>query len=364
MRHGRTLATCSALALTVGLGAPAVASAASKDVSLGPPRSASKALQKTGSDVNDFFPHRVTIHVGDTVRFIPNNFHTVDLPGSRTRKLPIVSPTGQAIAGSVDALGAPFWFNGQQNVGFTPALLPSGFGKRRAYTGARAVLSGLPLANRPKPMTVRFTKAGTFRYFCDVHPGMSGIVRVVGAARPVPSAAADRQTLRRQEAATLKTAKALPKSATAPANTIDVGLGGKGNVSLFAFVPGTLTVPRGTTVTFRMGSRTELHTATIGPGNPGDPKQSTTYLGQVEAGFNQNPIDPRGAYPSEPPGAIAALTPTSHGNGFWNSGVLDEDPATPASFLPPSRQVTFAAPGTYQVFCLIHPFMHGTINVT
>jgi plastocyanin len=364
MRRSCTLTTCSALVLTVGLGVPAVASAARKDVSLGPPRAASKALQKTGSDVNDFFPHQVTIHAGDSVRFVPNNFHTVDLPGTRRSKLPIVSPTGQAIAGAVDAAGVPFWFNGQQNVGFTPALLQPGFGKTRSYTGAKAVLSGLPLSNRPKPMTVRFTKAGTFRYFCDVHPGMTGIVRVVGASRAVPTAAADRQTLARQEAATLKTAKALPKSTPPPANTVDVGLGARGGVSLFAFVPSTLTVPHGTTVSFRIGARTELHTATIGPGNPGDPKQASTYLGQVEAGFNQNPIDPRAAYPSDPPGTIAALTPTFHGNGFWNSGVLDQDPATPDSFLPSSRQVTFAAAGTYQVFCLIHPFMHGTITVT
>jgi plastocyanin len=352
------------LGLVVGLGGPATALAAQRDVSLGPLASASKALQKTGSDVNDFFPHRVTVHVGDTVRFVPNNFHTVDLPGTRRSKLPLVSPTGQAVAGAVDAAGVPFWFNGQQNFGFSPALLQPAFGKTRSYTGAKAVLSGLPLANRPKPMTVRFTKAGTFRYFCDIHPGMTGIVRVVAASRPVPSAAADRLTLRRQEAATLKTAKALPTSATPPANTVDVGLGGKGNVSLFAFIPTTLTVPHGTTVTFRMGSRTELHTATIGPGDPGDPKQASTYLGRVETGFNQNPLDPRGVFPSDPPGTIGALTPTFHGNGFWNSGVLDEDPATPASFLPPSRQVTFAAPGTYQVFCLIHPFMHGTITVT
>jgi plastocyanin len=25
--------------------------------------------------------------------------------------------------------------------------------------------------------------------------------------------------------------------------------------------------------------------------------------------------------------------------------------------------VTFAGPGVYQVYCMIHPFMHGTITV-
>jgi plastocyanin len=360
MRHSRRLATCSAFGLAVGLGIPAVADAAQKDVSLGPPRSAARAINATGNDVDDFFPHKVTIHAGDRVRFVPNNFHTVDLPGRRTRKLPIITPTGQPIAGVVDAAGAPFWFNGQSQLGFNPTLLASAFGKSRSYTGAKAVLSGLPLSNRPKAMTVRFTKPGTYRYFCDVHPGMTGIVKVVSSRSRVPSAAQDRRTLRRQEASALATARRLAKTPAPGNNTVDVGAAGKGNVTFFAFVPSTLTVPHGTTVTFRMNARNEIHTATIGPGDP--EKQPQSYLGQIEAAFQGPLLDPRGIYPSEPPGALAALTPTFHGNGFWNSGALDLDSATPT--VPAANAVTFAAPGTYQVFCMIHPFMHATVTVT
>src|SRR5215211_6841582 len=109
MRTSRKVTTCSPLGLALLLAVPTAAAAAQKDVSMGPPRAAQKALQPTASDVNDFFPHRVTVHVRDTVRFIPNGFHTVDLPGRRTRKLPLIVPAGQPIAGSVDAAGAPFW---------------------------------------------------------------------------------------------------------------------------------------------------------------------------------------------------------------------------------------------------------------
>ena len=49
-----------------------------------------------------------------------------------------------------------------------------------------------------------------------------------------------------------------------------------------------------------------------------------------------------------------------HGNGFWNSGVLDADSATP---LPESSSVKFDTPGTYKYYCLIHPFMVGTVTV-
>ena len=360
MRHRRIWGMGLALAAMLALGIPSAALAAQKDVSLGPTRSASKALQPTASDVNDFFPHRVRIHVGDTVRFVPNGFHTVDLPGRRTQKLPIITPFGPPIAGVADVAGAPFWFNGQPGLGFNPRLLKAAFGKRRSDSGASAVLSGLPISQRPRPMTVRFTRAGTFRYFCDVHFGMTGVVQVVRARSRIPTAAQDRQTRRRQEARTRATARAQAKApGTPPANTVDVGAQGKGNTTLFAFVPSALTVPRGTTVTFRMNARSEVHTATIGPGDP--EKQPQSYLGQIEAGLQGPGLDPRGIFPSEPPGAIAALTPTYHGNGFWNSGALDLDPAT---VVPPANAVNFAAPGTYQVFCMIHPFMHATVTVT
>jgi plastocyanin len=357
----RCLKRASSLALVAALILPGAAHAATRDVSLGPTPTDAKALRVAPVDVNDFFPHRVTIHAGDTVRFLASNFHTVDLPGSRTKKLPLVTPLGPPpISAVADAAGAAFWFNNQPRLGFNPTLLASSFGKSKTYSGARAVLSGLPFANKPKPMSVRFTRAGTFRYFCDVHLGMTGVVRVVSSARPIPSATANRRTVRRQIAAAVTRAKALAKAAAPPANTVDVGRQAAGGVSLFAFVPNQLTVPRGTTVTFRENARTETHTATIGPGDP--EKEPTSYLGQVAAGFAQPVIDPRAIFPSDPPGTLAALTPIFHGNGFWNSGALDSDASTPT--VPQTNAVTFADPGTYQAYCMIHPFMHATVTVT
>jgi len=356
----RCLKGVSGLALVAALILPGAAQAAQKDVSLGPAKAASKALQSTGSDVNDFFPHEVRIHVGDKVRFVPNNFHTVDLPGRRTRKLPLITPVAQKIAGAGDAAGAPFWFNGQNQLGFNRQLLSSAFGKSRNYDGSKGVLSGLPLSQKPKPMTVKFNKAGTFRYFCDVHPGMSGIVRVVSASSTVPSAAQDRRTVRRQAASTLATARKVAKTPAPGNNTVDIGADGKGNVSFFAFIPSALTVPNGTTVTFRMNAKTEIHTATIGPGDP--IKEPQSYLGQIAAGLAGPVLDPRGVFPSDPPGTLAALTTVSHGNGFWNSGALDRDSTTRT--VPAANAVRFSAPGVYQVYCMIHPFMHATVTVT
>ncbi|HEX2102221.1 MAG TPA: hypothetical protein VHF51_01110 [Solirubrobacteraceae bacterium] len=335
-----------------------MAEAAQKTVDMGPPRASQRDFQSRLTDVNDFFPHTVTINVRDTVRFRPLGFHTVNLPARRGGRLPLITPTGQKIAGSVDAAGAPFWFNGQDALGFNPRLLRSLFGQRRTYSGARAVNSGLPLAERPRPMTVRFTRAGTFRYFCDVHPGMTGIVNVRRSGRRVPSARQDRAAVRAQVRAALRTARALQATKTAPANIVNVGLRGRGNVSLFDFVPKQLTVPVGTTLTFRNPDRAEVHTATTGPGDP--EKEPNSYLGQIAASLVSPQFDPRALYPSDPPPGIASITPTFHGNGFWSSGALDRERSTP---LPSSSAVRFAAPGVYPMWCMIHPFMRGTVTV-
>jgi plastocyanin len=257
---------------------------------------------------------------------------------------------------TADAAGAPFWFSGVAPVlGFTPTLGASSFGKTLAYTGRKAVRSGLPLAATPKPMTVRFKKAGSYVYFCNVHPGMKGTVTVKKGSAAIPSAKADRKAVKRQANKAIAAAKKAAK-VKAPANTIDVGVAGKGGLERFAMVPSKLTVGVGQSVTFRMSSKTrDVHTATFGPGSP---DKQGTYLGEIEAGFNAVPFDGRAVYPSDP--GPASLTPALHGNGFWNTGLMDEVSATP---LKSSGTVSFGAPGSYTYFCLVHPFMVGTITV-
>jgi plastocyanin len=356
----RSKAAITAAALGA-LAVPAAANAATKTVDMGLPTSQQKAFQKQFADVNDFFPHGTTIHAGDSIKFVPTGFHTVDIPRKGGSALALILPTGQTIANNLDAANAAFWFNGQSNVSFNPALGPPGlFGKKATFTGAKRIESGLPLAAKPKSFTVKFTKTGTYTYYCDIHAGMKGTIKVVSKKSSVPSAKADKRDLNTQIASTLKTAKKLKKTVTS-ANSVSVGASGAGGVESYAFYPANLSVKAGTTVNFRMSSKSfEDHTATTGPGDPeNDP---TSYLGVIAASFQGAAFDPRGVYPSDPPGTIAALTPTFHGNGFWNSGVMDHSSTTPQ--LPPSNSVTFSAPGTYQFFCMIHPFMHGTVTVT
>jgi plastocyanin len=345
-------------ALVVVLALPGVAQARTKSVNMGIPPKSGKAFQKLGVDVNDFFPHGITINKGDKIRFLPVGFHSFDLPARGGDALPLISPNGQKVSGVNDAANQPFWFNGQDQVGFTPALAQGTFGKRLSYNGSKRVASGLPLGEDLKPVTVTFKKAGAFTYFCNIHAGMKGTVRVKPKGSKVPSAKADRRAVARQVARSVKASKELPK-ATPPANTVDVGVAGKHGEEFFGFVPNQMTVPTGTTLSFRMSPGSfDVHTATTGPGNP--ETEPNSYLGQIAASFNTPVFDPRAVYPSEQPPAVGTLTKVLHGNGFWNSAVMDTAAGTP---LPASNSVRFGAPGTYDFYCMIHPFMKATVTV-
>lgn len=359
MSHRFKAAFAAAVAL---LAIPASASAATKVVLMGtPPTKDGKAIGKLGADVNDFFPNGTTIHVGDKVQFTPTGFHNANLPKKGGTAAPLLVSTGQPVTGLNDAAGNPFWFNGAvPQVSFNPVLGKSNLGKTLSYNGSKAINSGLPPdSGKPKPMTVKFTKTGTVAFYCDIHPGMKGSIKVLAKSKEIPSVKADTKRLNDQVARALKVAKTLPTKTPAP-GTVDLGSAGKGGVEFFGMLPATQTVTVGTTLKFQMtpGSR-EVHTATFGPGDP--EKEPNSYLGQLAAAFL--PPVPRGdaVYPSDPPPAgPAALTPTLHGNGFWNSGALDLASASP---LQPSNVVTFVAPGTYNFYCLVHPFMKGTVVV-
>lgn len=340
------------------LAAPSAARAATKTVDMGVPLKQQHQFQVLGTDVNDFFPHGVTVHAGDSVKFVPTGFHDLYLPAKGKRALPLLV-TGAPVSGSLDAAGSPFWFNGQPSLGFNPTLAGTDhFGKHFTYTGHKTVLSGLPLAQRPKPVTVKFPKAGAYTYFCDVHPGMKGVVRVLAKRKPVPTAKQDAKTLKHQVAVALGTARTI-QNVTGQANTVDVGLASAHSVEYYGFLPQTLTVPVGSVVKFQMptGSK-EVHTATTGPGDP--EQDPNSYLGKLAASLLSPAFDPAAVYPSDTPPNPAALTLSSHGNGFWNSGALDSLAATP---LPPANAVRFSQAGTYQFYCMIHPFMHGTVVV-
>jgi len=348
----RAVAFASAAAVLL---VPAVAQAKTKSVSVGPPLAAAKKMGQT-TTANAFFPSKLKVNVGDSVKFVPAGFHTVNFPKKGDGPLQLIIPNGQKVAGAADAAGAAFWFNGQDALSLNPAFAAvSNFGKKFSYNGSKQVESGLPPGEKAKPMTVKFTKAGTYTYYCDLHPGMKASVTVAKKGARVPTAKQDTAAVSKQADAAVAAAKGLDKT-NPGANTVDLGVAAKGGVEYFGMVPAALTVAKGTTVKFQMTKGTyETHTATFGPGDIEDP---SSYLGGIAASFESPSIDPRGAYPSDT--SLVSLSPATHGNGFFNSGALDLVKASP---LADSSSVKFDTPGTYKYYCLIHPFMVGTVSV-
>lgn len=350
VRSAIVLGTLATLAL------PAAAGATTYDVSLGLPPAASKVFQdKYGSDSSNFYPEKLQIRQGDSVRLLPYGFHDAYFPKKGGKALPFLVEQGPS-TGENDAAGNPFWFEGKQKVGFNPALFEGVFGKTATYDGSKVVTTGLPLAENVKPAVVKFTKKGTFSYYCSIHPGMKGQVQVKSKKAKVPTPKGVKRSVAKQIAADTKTVAGLVKAQNVPAKTIQLGAA-KPGIDYFGFLPAKLEVPVGTTVDMKIASNSrEPHSVTFAPG---DPDKDGTYANTVGKSLQgPGPFDGIAWFSSEAPGTVAAFTPALHGNGFWNSGIL-------AQFggVPKTNKVTFAQAGTYDYFCVIHTFMKGQVIV-
>lgn len=341
----RTRLFLAAAALTLAV--PASAAARTKVLTAGPPASSQNAFAALGvADIQDFFQHHVTIAAGDSITWKTTGFHTVTFL-AKGQKLPPFTPANpkKVIKGLKDAAGNPFWFNGKPTVGLNFRV--AGPAPAKVYNGNTFANSGIP-QGKPTPFTLKFTKAGTYTYYCAVHPGMTGKVTVLPAGSAVPSAAADAKTVKAQVARDKRIAKNLQK-VRAPKNTILAGVAGAGGVEVYRLVASAKTYRRGTVLTTEMTKKSyEAHTVTTGPAK---------YLKPMF--FGGPVLDQRGVHRSGKRG-IESLGPRLHGNGFWNSGLIDVDRKTTDPF---SRKVRLANAGTYKFVCLLHPEMKVTIKV-
>ncbi len=355
----RRIRQTALLALTAGLLVPAGAQAATKVLTAGPPVNKPPKGVPKDSDTNAFYSNKVTIHVGDKVRWQIAGFHTVTFPVKGKKPPAFISQDAtNKISNSNDAAGAPFWFNGLPRLVLDPqGAFPA---KGRSYDGSKLVSSGAPLQQgKPKPYTLKFPKAGSFTYYCTIHPGMKGTVKVVAKGKAVPSAAADKKAVAAQFAKAVARVKGADKFAGPSGNAVQAGNDSADGTTLLRFFPAQKTVPVGTTVTFSMSPHSaETHTFSFGP---------AAYLKQQADGFispdAKGPLvfNPLIGYPSDPPAAMPPYTGANHGNGFESTGVLDSVAASPN---PASAKITFSKAGTYSYICLIHPDMKGTIVVT
>jgi plastocyanin len=362
LSHRTKAAFTAAIAV---LAVPASASAATKTVYAGPNLSKPPKGTPEYAVANEFFRKNVTIHRGDSVSWQFRGFHNVVLPKKGTAPPPLFQPDPtRQVTGEVDPAGAPFWFNGQVQFIASPlSAFPQG---GKTYTGAKLVGSGIPEGDEPKPFKVRFPKTGTFTYYCTVHAGMSGKVKVVGKNTSVPSARADRLARNSQLAKDIAEVKKNNKRADAPGAVVEMGRD-TSKTALLAFFPASKTVPVGTAVDFRMTPGTgEVHTATffaakdLVKGGYAEKLISSLFAPLPGTGQNGPPVlGAPGAlvYPSLP--TDLTFNGTQNG-GFVSTGLADGVAASPP---PLSKTITFTAPGTFTYICLIHPEMKGTVTV-
>jgi plastocyanin len=332
----------------------AAAQGATKDMFAGtPPKGLLKGVPAFATD-NSFYPKRVTIHKGDRVAFNVVGFHNAMLvpKGTTPPELFAADPT-KRVSGVKDAANADFWFNGQASIGINPAVAGRSGGK--VFDGTQVVGSGLPGDGPPKPFKVKFPKKGTYTVLCSIHPGMKGKVVVKAKRARVATSKQDAKRVKKQARAASKLAKRLVAGQGVPKGAVVKAGNDKQGVATLAFFPAKKTVKVGQNVTFTMSNKsTETHNVAFAP---------EAYAGELAQSFiGPAGLDPRTVYPSEPFGTPLVVGGTQHGNGFVNTGMLDDVEATP---LPKSNTVSFSKPGTYQYYCIVHGAeMKGSITVT
>jgi plastocyanin len=300
-----------------------------------------------GTVPEGFFPDTVTVHAGDRVQWRFKGDRDVAFLAKHQKRPPfVITDPKRPLAPQNDAAGQPFWWGGQPTfLESSQVTAPRG---GRSYPGSGWFNSGAPLV---KPYTLRFLRTGTYRYQDPIHPGVRGTVKVVSKRSRVPTLRSDNALAAAEVTHATDTARALFHGTPPPASVVEVGREAKG-VAVDDFFPSSMQIATDSSLTFRVPRRAvELHTVTLGP------EASTLQRNLVVNGQ----IDPRAAYPSDPPHALPDYTGSNHGDGFLNSGLLDGDPRTS---IGDSVTIHFTAPGTYTVVCLLHPGMTATVRVS
>ncbi len=246
------------------------------------------ATPDTSVYANGFFPREIEIAVGDTITWTFEGFHNVAfLSGSAAP--PFAVPEGDKL----------YW-NPQM-------LLPIG---GKTYDGTRYHNSGTP-ASWPFSYTLTFTKPGRYTYDCTINAGMRGVVIIKEKVTGTPAAALQRG--RGEQAASLAAgAKRLASlDPERQGNTVVVPLIGDTaqRYSILRFGRDTLTIQRGTTVTWAMRDPFEAHTVTF---SSGEKRPEFVVLEPQQNGPPKVQLNPKAMTPTatshyEGSGLVAAL---------------------------------------------------------
>jgi plastocyanin len=309
--------------------------------------------------INGFFPSTLTIHKGDTVKWVLNSMeiHTVTfLAGMDINDIPFIIPAPANPVG-------PLMLNPKAAF----PNVPSG----SSYDGSFYLNSGLIQDSgdpkNPTSYSLTFTQTGSFPYVCLVHGSlMSGTIVVVDSSTPIYTPAQVNR-LAYTEIASFqpKIAAAITdafKSEVAPVMnsdgttnyTVEVGYSA-GQVDLMNFFPNHLVVHPGDTVKWELAPTNDApHTVTFLNGNP----EPATFV-PVPQGPNEPPLL---VINGEILGPINANVDLNNMDIFHSGLMQPGTPLTSFTLKIGSQTET----GTYDYFCMLHDTsgMLGTLQVT
>ena len=338
----------------VGAGAPSGVMVSAGPLLKAPPPGVTRQ-----ADALAFFPRGATISAGQSVTFVIAGFHTVTFGNQKSFPTVVPFPNGKQPS-LKDAAGAPLWWAGNAPLlSLNPRAVPQLGGatiSSPSQVRSSGLLRLLTAGNKqPAPYTLKFVKPGIYHFFCIIHPGMHGAIRVLPSTATAPSAdqaAAHGQAQLTHIIGDIKSIQAVnPTEKLA----VWVGTGKLNGAEVTSFFPKRLVVNSGETVKFVAHDPTDIHTVTFGP---------DAYTGQIEKTFTSSKfaLNPFGVFPSEPPGPPAPVLydGENHGNGYLSGGIIYPYTTKQA---PHVFRVTFTEPGTYHFECVIHPNMDGTIIV-
>lgn len=285
-------------------------------------------------EVLAFAPSVVQVHRGDTVMWHITNFHNVRF-GEQPAELIIVP--------EVDGQPLP-----QMNPDIAFPSVENGGTLTNAHAN-----SGLPIES-PIFSLVIDLEPGRYMYFCDVHPGMVGVIEVVEDDVAIPSAGEVEARAQQELAEQMSAASAVYQEtqASAQSEAVDgvveviAGSGNTGRVTINQFSNPVAVILAGESVTWV---------------NPAD---------GIEPHFvNSSPYDPV-AVPEVIPVIQENAPPIlSIGPGFLGTtpsgSVIGAGDTFNSAFILPGQSftLTFSDPGVYLYNCHIHPNMNGVVVV-
>jgi plastocyanin len=389
------IAFAIAVALPISLQFPALA-----DDDSGP-QTRTIGVDNTGSQpahpfwsYTDFFTRSVDIHSGDTLHFrVDNAFHVLALAKSESvarTDYPLLIPDEQAGGETALGPGGPRILLGPAFGPASPFAPPPSCGRTQVnpcpYRGGNPpaevvespALGGPPAVQRDWYVRVD-APAGTYNYFCFIHPGMNGTVRV--GERRTSQAEIDTRAasqFQRDERAAVKAEAQASKvtfTGDEPGTRTYIVHGGvnaaDNHVSIVEMLPSHLNLVQGDRVKFVMQNN-EPHSFTFPATNdalPGGP--FVPDCGLPDSILAPPPAPPFCGDPGQPPEFITDPGYSPSGTVLTNpANLIDSGVLVGAGYRMPTpttwtvaTTASTAPTSGYNYHCIIHDFMAGTFDV-